>query len=322
MNDPKNTYLFELPEEGKEMLSSGEAEFGSGGLRHSGSQAKQVKPSPLTLEDIFSALDLKINNDKEKVHQQVEEALEIVEGDKSAQLNKLGSQVTSALRENYTLTRQGFEIAFAKLDSISDQIQHMDAEQRSHHYKDLWSRAQEYIEWLESAIQDRIPLPAFDSINSDVLTELSTISTFIRNLAQEADDKIESYGLCSYIIMQLLEPFMKAVLLFSQRYYFDNRRLPRSITKWLETIKLVSTVRLNSGYEYYLRLYTDMRYVDKVAEVVRARNSCRNLSECVNLLSSAIEDPALVANDPRLADYIKNGCEPELPDQPSSIQLN
>ena len=65
-----------------------------------------------------------------------------------------------------------------------------------------------------------------------------------------------------------------------------------------------------------------MRYVDKVAEVVRARNSCRNLSECANLLSSAIEDPALVANDPRLADYIKNGCEPELPDQPSSIQLN
>ena len=61
MNDPKNTYLFELPEEGKEMLSSGEAEFGSGGLRHSGSQAKQVKPSPLTLEDIFS---LPTNNEE------------------------------------------------------------------------------------------------------------------------------------------------------------------------------------------------------------------------------------------------------------------
>ena len=64
MNDPKNTYLFELPEEGKEMLSSGEAEFGSGGLRHSGSQAKQVKPSPLTLEDIFSALDLTMTKKK------------------------------------------------------------------------------------------------------------------------------------------------------------------------------------------------------------------------------------------------------------------
>ena len=122
--------------------------------------------------------------------------------------------------------------------------------------------------------------------------------------------------------MQLLEPFMKAVLLFSQRYYLDNQRLPRSITKWLETIKLVSTVRLNSGYEYYLRLYTDMRYVDEVAEVARARSSRINLSECADLLSSAIENPRLVANDPRLADYIKKGCEPEAPNQPSSIQDN
>lgn len=322
MNDPNKTYLFELPEEGQEMLYSGEAEFGPGGLRRSGSQAKQVKPSPLTLDDIFSALDLKIKNDREKMHHQVEEALEIVEGDKSTQINQLGRQVTSALRENYTLTRQGFELTFAKLDRISDQIQRMDSEQRSHHSKDIWSRGQEYIEWLESAIQDRIPLPAFDSVNSDVLAELSAISAFIRDLAQEADDKIESYGLCSYIIMQLLEPFMKAVLLFSQRYYLDNQRLPRSITKWLETIKLVSTVRLNSGYEYYLRLYTDMRYVDEVAEVARARSSRINLSECADLLSSAIENPRLVANDPRLADYIKKGCEPEAPNQPSSIQDN
>lgn len=322
MNDPNKTYLFELPEEGQEMLNSGEAEFGPGGLRRSGSQAKQVKPSPLTLDDIFSALELKLNDDRGKAHHQVEEALEQAESEKPAQLSELESQITTALYNNYSLTRQGFEIAFAKLDSISDRIQRMDAAQKSNHYKDIWSRGQDYIGWLESAIQDRIPLPAFDSINSDVLCELGTISLFLRGLSQEAYDRIESYGLCSFIVMQLIEPFTKAVILFSQRYYLDNDRIPNSLTTWLETIKLVSAVRFTSGYEYYLRLNTDMPYTDIVSAVVRARNLCKNLSECANLLSSAIENPVLVAHDPRLADYIKNECDPEAPNQPSSIQVN
>lgn len=298
MSDLKHTYLYDLSEEGQAMLASEEVEFDAGGLRENGKQVKQVRPSPLNIDQVVSSFADKVSDILKTEHEENEDLVAGIEIERQKQQAEVASIVEEAFQQSNILLQEG-------INSINENIKgyfksivaDIDARANSFHFEDIRSQADSYLEWLESDI-DRITLPDYDYANGPVLDHIGSISNYLKHRFDELFTSRGAFAACSFLITQLLEPFTKVVIAFSFGFYNKYGRFPARMNNWLDLIKkLVGDGVLLDGYEYYLRLYNNMSYRWKVAEWSETKLKYMQYHDSAEKLLGVAERMSLVSNN-------------------------
>ncbi len=281
MNELDNILLFEQNPEAMELVKSGEAIIGPGGIRRKGTSGKGfldlAKPAMISAADFMSLFE-----DREHAVA-VEEHLSGLEfrmNDSDKMVGAIGEVAwlnNAAIERTYTLTYDGFRQTLAGISSVVEHLSNVESYIKNRDNKKTLEKVQSYINYLNSDA-GKLRSTKLDVTNSNIDRDLDQVAALLKVLVDIVEKDEENTYEAIQIIINLITPFANVVRVFSSLYYYENDKelKPGDYEEWVNVLKAISSSKkFKEKLEYYINLETTMPFTNKVraGKLLRAHPS-------------------------------------------------
>lgn len=270
MKNLENILLFEQSPEAMELVRTGEAVIGPGGIRRKGSTGKGFldmnKPTVMSVAD-FTALF------EGKEHALVvDERLEglsakLAYSDKALDEIKRVEWINNALlQRTYALTSEGFRKSLQGIEKVAEELSCLEDYIHKKDNRDILEKVETYTNFLRSDA-GKLKSPKLDVTNSQIDRDLDQISALIKVLLYSIERGEETSLQSIQIIISLISPFANVVRTYSCLYYYENEGaiIPGNYNEWISVLKSVASSKaFKDALDYHIGVETAMPFKDKV----------------------------------------------------------
>ena len=265
-----NILLFEASPEAMEMVRSGEAVVGPGGIRRKGKSGKgfleQIKPAVMSVADLQSLFEdnqYALRIDDRLNH--LESRLALSENGMK-EIENIGWMNNIAIQRTYTLTHEGFLQTIKGLEIVTQQLSGLELYIKSRDVEQLVQETQTYINYLKTDAGN-LRSKLYNVTNGRTSEHLDQIAAFIKRLLLSIEKKDDNQFVSIQIISALIQPFSSVVRKYSSLYYYENdgELMPGNYNEW---VKVIVDARKSKSFkeklDYYINLFYSIPFKDKM----------------------------------------------------------
>ena len=270
MSHLNNIFLYEFTPEAIDAVKSGTARISSGGIIKVGSAGKGfrelARPASMSVADfesLFEGKEHALQTDERLRNLDSQLALS-AEG--LEEIKKTEWLNYAATQRNYVLSHEGFKHTINGINSIKDQLTHLEQYVHKRDTQALFLKVHTYINYMNNDA-GLLRSKRFSPTNGSIGEHLDQISALIKSLLHDLETEDGDLYVSTIMLTSLLIPFSYVVRMFSAAYFYENdgELMPGNYNEWVNCISDVSKSKTYKyRVEYYIKLNMEIPFRDKM----------------------------------------------------------